>query len=163
MAEGEWFMFVDDDDWFAEPEELIRFFQSGEYKEYGYAHHIYKNFYDPELKTFDYAWITRLSKRWPDLAFHGKVHEYMVPRKGKCKRLHAISYHSGYIFETIETRRRHFERNSKLLEEMEVEEPNELRWKMQLLQEYAGLGKYEELWSMYIELFVGKSNRSIDM
>ena len=34
-AQGEWFLYLDDDEWFVETDELISFFRSGEYKDYG--------------------------------------------------------------------------------------------------------------------------------
>ena len=129
MSEGEWLMFIDDDEWFAEPEELIRFFQSGEYKEYGYAHHRIKNYHDSEFKTYDYGWVTRLTKLWPDTAFYSKVHEYMAPRKGADKQIFATSYHSGYIFNSEEAQK----------------EPDELRWKVQMLQEYTSVQDWKNM------------------
>ena len=74
LAEGEWFMFLDDDEWFAEPEELIEFFQSGEYKHYGYASHRIRNYYDEDFKRYGHAWVTRLAKICPEFAFHSKIH-----------------------------------------------------------------------------------------
>ena len=35
LAKGEWFLFIDDDEWFVEIQELLDFFLSGEYKKYG--------------------------------------------------------------------------------------------------------------------------------
>jgi len=145
LAEGEWFMYVDDDEWFAEPEELIRFFQSGEYKEYGAACHRQKHFLDPEYKTFTYGWETRLSKMWPDTAFHSRIHEYIAPRKGRTKKLLATNYHSGYIFASEESKKAKFARNIVLLEEMEKEEPDVLRWKVQIMQEYAAIQDWEHM------------------
>lgn len=145
MAEGEWFMFIDDDEWFAEPEELIRFFKSGEYKKYGFASHRIKNFHDREFKTFGYGWVTRLIKLEKDTAFYSKIHEYLAPYVGACKTLYATSYHSGYIFETKEDAQRHFERNMALLEKMEIEEPDNLRWKVQMMQEYRTVSDFESL------------------
>ena len=158
MAEGEWFMFIDDDEWFAEPEELVAFFVSGEYKKYGYAQHRIKNFQDPELKIYAYGWVARLTKLWKDTTFHSRVHEYLTPFKGEAKILSATSYHTGYIYKTEEESKAHFERNVTLLKKMEEEEPKELRWKIQMLQEYitiddwqgmANYGKavFDSLWS----------------
>lgn len=145
MAEGEWFMFIDDDEWFAEPEELIEFFQSGEYKKYGHASHRIKNFHDPEFKTFSYGWVSRLIKLEEDTAFHSKVHEYLAPYLGECKKLYATSYHSGYIFKDQEEIQKHFDRNVSLLEKMEIEEPDNLRWKVQMMQELRTLSDWEAL------------------
>ena len=34
MADGEWFLYLDDDEWFVETQDLIDFFQGGEYQNY---------------------------------------------------------------------------------------------------------------------------------
>jgi len=145
MAEGEWFMFIDDDEWFAEPEALIDFFRSGEYKEYGYAHHRIKNFHDPEFTVYTYAWVSRLMKIEEGLAFHSKVHEHFNMHNGKGKHIEATSYHSGYVFQTEEEKQKHFERNIKLLKKMEEEEPKVLRWKVQMMLEYRVIGAWKEM------------------
>ena len=36
-AEGEWFLYLDDDEWFDDPKEMVSFFLSGEYKNYNSA------------------------------------------------------------------------------------------------------------------------------
>ena len=36
-AKGKWFLFLDDDEWFEDTEEIIAFFRSGEYRNYGFA------------------------------------------------------------------------------------------------------------------------------
>ena len=40
LATGEWFLFLDDDEWFEDVTPIIAFFQTGEYKEYQQA--VYK-------------------------------------------------------------------------------------------------------------------------
>ena len=143
MAEGEWFMFLDDDEWFAEPKELIKFFQSGEYKQYGYATHKIRNYYDEDFKRYGYAWVTRLAKISPDFGFRSKIHEYMAPLEGEPKVIYATIYHTGYVYKTEEEKRAHFKRNASLLEKMEEEEPDNLRWKKQMLQEFLTIGDWE--------------------
>ena len=46
-ARGEWFLYIDDDEWFEDADEIIRFFTSGEYRDYGYANYVQRNFFDP--------------------------------------------------------------------------------------------------------------------
>lgn len=144
-AKGEWFMFIDDDEWFLEIEPLIEFFKSGEYKEYGYAHYKVRNYHDAYFQTYGDGWVTRLVKIHEDTCFHSKVHEYLAPVKGKDKQINALIGHSGYAFTSIEARNKHFERNSSLLEKMEEEEPDNLRWKVQQIQEYRCVKEYAKL------------------
>lgn len=144
-AKGEWFMFLDDDEWFLDSEPLIQFFLSGEYKEYGFAHYRIYNYGDEAFKTYSSAWVKRLMKLEENTRFHSKVHEYLAPNVGKNKALEAIVGHSGYIYKTEDDRKKHFERNTSLLKLMEEEEPDELRWKIQHIQEYRSIGAWEEL------------------
>lgn len=133
-AKGEWFLFVDDDEWFVETDELVRFFCSGEYKQYDYAEHRLRNFLN-----VDYAdsWVLRLFRLKAGAAFYGKVHEVFHPLEGARKELSALSYHSGYQFATKEEEEKHLERNTELLYEMLQSDPWNLHCRSQLLQEYA--------------------------
>ena len=144
-AKGEWFLFLDDDEWFVEIDELIRFFQSGEYKNYGYANYQVRNFYDPSFTYYSDSWVSRMIRIDADTEFRSKIHEYMYPVRGKCKHIYSLAYHSGYIFATEEQKRAHFERNSSLLLEMMKEEPENLRWQMQLVQEYRSVKEWDTL------------------
>ena len=147
-AQGEWFMYLDDDEWFVESDVLIEFFRSGEYKEYGYANYQIRNFLDAKYENYTDAWVSRMVKLDEDTHFVSKIHEYFTPTKGKVKNLQAMVYHSGYIYETPEAEQAHFERNCSLLLEMIKEEPQNLRWRTQLAQEYCGKGEWERLYKL---------------
>ena len=43
-AKGEWFMYIDDDEWFEDVTEIRDFFLSGEYRGFGSACYIQKNY-----------------------------------------------------------------------------------------------------------------------
>lgn len=144
-AKGEWFLFLDDDEWFVEIDELVDFFQSGEYKNYGYAHYLVRNFYDPSYTYYSDSWVTRMARIDKDTEFRSKIHEYMYPVSGDYKHIYAMAYHSGYIFATEEQKRAHFERNAQLLLKMIEEEPNNLRWKIQMAQEYRSVKELDTL------------------
>lgn len=144
-AQGEWFLFLDDDEWFVEYDELIQFFLSGEYKQYGYANYRVRNFFDVAYKNYSDGWVSRLVRVDSDTHFEGRVHEAFAPIRGARKDIGAMVYHSGYIFETEEKKQKHFDRNAALLMDMVREEPQNMRWRMQLMQEYTSVGKWEEL------------------
>lgn len=147
-ARGEWFLYLDDDEWFVETEELIDFFQSGEYQRYGYANYIQRNFYDPEYRNYTDSWVSRMIRLAPDTHFESRIHEYLHPAYGAGKNIHAVVNHSGYIYVKEEDRRRRFERNAVLLKEMMIEQPGTLRWRVQLAQEYYAV----EEWQLLAEL-----------
>lgn len=144
-AKGEWFMFLDDDEWLVDVEEIIRFFRSSDYNKYACVDHRIRNFLDVDFKRYSECWVTRLYKIVPGSEFRSKVHEYYAPLEGVKKRLYALSYHSGYAFVSKEEQEAHFKRNSLLLFDMIKQEPTNIRWKMQLIQEYASMDKWEEL------------------
>lgn len=144
-AKGEWFLFLDDDEWFVEIDELIDFFRSGDYKNYGYAHYQVRNFYDPSYTYYSDSWVSRMIRIDADTEFRSKIHEYMYPVRGEYKYIYAMAYHSGYIFATEEQKRAHFERNSKLILKMIEEEPKNLRWKIQMTQEYRSVKELDTL------------------
>ncbi|MBQ3558748.1 MAG: glycosyltransferase [Agathobacter sp.] len=144
-AKGEWFFFLDDDEWLVDVEELIEFFCSGEYQEYGRATYLVRNFYDPDYVQYADCWVSRMNRIDTDSHFVGRVHEYMEPCRGKEKHIHAIAYHSGYVFSTEEERSKHAKRNIVLLLEALNEEPDNIRWQTQLAQEYRSAMDWEQL------------------
>ena len=148
MSEGEWYMYLDDDEWFVETTDLIEFFQSGEYKNYGYANYIQRNYLDWQGSQWADAWVSRMSKRTPELHFESKIHEYMVPMEGNCKAFYSYVDHYGYIYDNEEKLWQHYERNSTLLREMIEEEPTNLRWRIHLAQEYRTMCMWHELYDM---------------
>ena len=144
-AKGEWFLFLDDDEWFVEVEALIEFFTSGEYKNYGYANYLVRNFMDVDYINYSDGWVSRMIRIDDDTEFVGKIHEAFGPIRGAQKDIEAMVYHSGYIFATEEERRAHFERNTTLLLEAIDKEPENMRWRMQLMQEYHSVQEWEKL------------------
>ena len=147
LAKGEWFLFIDDDEWFVEIQELLDFFLTGEYKKYGCANYIQRNFHDPEWIHFSDSWVSRIIKLQKDTHFESKIHEYLVPVPGKCKNIAAIANHTGYICVTPEDTKKRFDRNSVLLLEMIQEEPQRLRWRVQLVQEYNSMKMWKEMYA----------------
>lgn len=145
LAGGEWFLYIDDDEWFEDAGELIRFFESGEYKNYGCANYIQRNYHDPKLIHYSDAWASRMIRIGKETHFRSKIHEYLYPQEGECKNLHVIVGHTGYIYLTDKDRAKHFERNYPLLLDMMKEEPQRLRWRVHIVQEFHAVKRWEEL------------------
>ena len=144
-ARGEWFLFLDDDEWFIDSEDIIEFFRSGEYKNYGYANYMVRNYMDIHYSSYSDGYVTRMIRLEEDTEFKSKIHEYLAPIRGARKDLSALVGHSGYIYETEEKKRAHFRRNYELLQDMMLEEPDNVRWKMQMAQELSAIGEWEML------------------
>ena len=151
LAKGEWFLTLDDDEWFVEVQPLLDFFQSGEYKRYGCANYLVRNFYDIKYRHYTDAWVSRMIRLGKDTHYESKIHEYLYPVHGECKNIEALACHSGYIFLDEEARLKHFKRNTRLLEKMIEEEPERMRWRVQLLQEYRSVHDYEHMYSVGME------------
>lgn len=159
LAKGEWYLYIDDDEWFVEIDELIHFFNSGEYKKYGCANYIQRNFHDPDLIHYSDSWASRMIKLTPETHFESKIHEYLVPVPGECKNLNLIANHTGYIAVTKADQEKRFLRNSVLLKEMIIEEPERLRWRVQLVQEYNSMHMWEEQIAVCLENLEFTRNR----
>ncbi len=141
---GEWFMFIDDDEWFTDVTEIVEFFTSGEYRNYEYASYIQRNYNNMQGVSYsDYA-VPRIYSLKNQPRFRSKIHEY-IKSFGKCAHLNSPVDHYGYVFLSEEDRYRHYLRNVEPLEEIIREDPKDYHAYVQLLQEYNGMGKYAEL------------------
>lgn len=144
-ASGQWFMFIDDDEWFEDVSPIIEFFQSGEYEEYHQAVYIARNYSKLDGSVYNDDWVSRLIRVEDDTHFEGSVHECLMPVRGKCKQIHAFVHHYGYAFASEEERRAHYERNVGILEGLLEKEPNNIKWPLQLLKEYHSIHDYEKM------------------
>jgi len=164
-AVGEWFLYIDDDEWFVDVTEIVDFFKSGEYKKYGQACYIQRNFKDYQERQYTDSWVSRMIRLDKDTQFISSIHEYIGPIKGACKLLHSPAKHFGYIFDSEEEKYKHSQRNISLLLEMLKNERNNSRWWMHLAQEYYGVKEYQKLHDMCqdgILQFVSKSTEIIN-
>lgn len=148
LARGEWFLYLDDDEWFSNCEDIIAFFTSGKYKKYGAASYIQRNYLDTQGTQYTDSWVLRMIKLDVNTKFVSRIHEYLSPIIGETIVLHSIVEHFGYVYETEEALWAHYKRNSKLLRQMIKEEPEEFRWYMLLAQEYRTVRKWEKLYQL---------------
>lgn len=61
-AKGEWFLYIDDDEWFEDITELVDFFKSGDYRNYAMANYIQRNYADYGEKNYSDAWVSRMAE-----------------------------------------------------------------------------------------------------
>ena len=59
-AKGEWFLYLDDDEWFEDVDEILYFFKSGEYQRYQTAFYIQRNYTDLEGVSYADAGVCRI-------------------------------------------------------------------------------------------------------
>lgn len=136
-AKGQWFMFMDDDEWFEDVSEIIQFFQSGEYKNYASATYRIRNYTDREGVHFNVATLGRMVKKTENLCFVGKIHETFSEMNLPCKDFTAYVHHYGYVYDSEEEKQKHHRRNVQLLEQELEKQPDNLHYRTQMALELA--------------------------
>ena len=162
-ATGEWFLYIDDDEWFTDTDQIIQFFKQGGWKKYDGANYLVRNFLNMQGTQWTDSWVSRMVRISPETHFTSPIHEYLSPIPAKIVALDSMAYHYGYAYATAEDRRRHFERNSTLLLKMVHDEPGNMRWRLQLLMEYASVCDWNQLYDLAdegIELIQKQDNCS---
>lgn len=165
-ANGEWFLYLDDDEWFIDTKEIEDFFLSGMYKEYTLAYYLQRNYADFAGTSYNDVRVSRMFRIWNNVRFVSSIHEYPYPLSGKSKLLHSAVEHYGYVYDTEEKRYQHFQRNVPLLRDMIQKERKNPRWWLQLIQEYRCVDQYPELQKCCeeaLEIFTGINNIDVDI
>lgn len=140
-AQGEWFMSIDDDEWFDDVNEIIEFFNSGECDAYGSASYNQRNYSkvgDDFYVDFPTPRITRI---FNDVHFEGRIHDTLVNRRVPLKMLNSYVNHYGFAYANEEEHIKKVNRNLKGLLVDNAEFPNDLRYIYQIIKEYYGIGK----------------------
>ncbi|MCR5715568.1 MAG: glycosyltransferase, partial [Lachnospiraceae bacterium] len=138
---GDWFLYIDDDEWFTDVTEIVDFFTSGDYQNYSAACYIQRNYSERSGKQYTDYFVRRIFSLETKPRFMSKIHEYVrVPNRDKL--LHSPVDHYGYIYDTAEEHYAHSLRNIKPLEEMIEENPKDFHSYIQLLQEYEGISNF---------------------
>ena len=143
-AKGEWFMYMDDDEWFEDVTPIIDFFNSGEYQQYNGATYRKKDYIDWEGKGYHESFCAGLVKRREDLIFIGKVHERYNCIFTPVKEIDAFVHHYGYVNKKRDIGNEKVSRNLPLLLDMIQNEPNNQNVIVQIIQEYANLKDFEK-------------------
>ncbi len=140
-ASGEWFMFLDDDEEFKDIEDIVSFFEAGEYKKYNSATYKLHDYTDDQ-GHYIVADMQRMVKRLPETAFKGRIHEYISPMRLPVKELQSFAEHHGYVFKTHEDQVKKFERNFPLIEGELKEDPWNVRIRLHFIQACMSLPEY---------------------
>ena len=144
QAKGKWFLFLDDDEWFEDTTEIIDFFNSGEYKQYGMGAYYQRNYGNREGTLYSDLLVGRMTRLEPDVKFVYSIHEYINRVVGKVKKFNVFVHHYGYVYDTKEALHAHARRNIEpLLKELKAA-PNDMKLVLQLAQEYNVIDEYEK-------------------
>ncbi|MCR4610453.1 MAG: LicD family protein, partial [Lachnospiraceae bacterium] len=151
-AKGEWFLYVDDDEWFDDVSELINFFNSGECDKHNVAAYVQRNYLDMDGNNYGNHNVDRILRITPDLHFEGRVHEaYTGIEIGQKKRLSTFVHHYGYVYKSEEERIAKSKRNRELLRLECQEHPDDMRMRHQLVTDCYGLQEYDEAINVALE------------
>lgn len=143
-AKGEWFLYLDDDEWFDDVEEICEFFQSGDYQRYRSATYIQHNYLDWNgISYMDYA-AFRMAKRDKGLKFENPIHEELAPIYQPTKHFKAYVHHYGYLKDVEKKSAGKGQRNIPLLLKDIEERPDYVKNYLQLTQEYCTEKKWKE-------------------
>lgn len=142
-AQGEWFMFIDDDEWFEDVSEIIDFFNSAEEKKYGFAKYIVRNYNNRQGTKWEDAVVGRIFRLRNNARFKGAVHEYIQPAYGPTKAFGSYVHHYGYVYDTMEERIAHVNRNKELILKEIEKNPTKSRYYAHLYQEFSMLDDYD--------------------
>lgn len=99
---GEWFMFIDADEILQNCDDIIRFFNSGEYNKYNTASYIQRSYSDianGKVNTSQYIdmKVLRLTKRLNGVYFINTIHETFSLIYAPVKYLDLVADHYGYV------------------------------------------------------------------
>lgn len=142
-ASGEWFLYIDDDEWFEDPGEIISFFQSGEYLQYQSAFYVVRNYTDWSGKKYTDAHVGRMCRLTPETQFVNPIHEFLNPFCEPKKMFHCFAHHYGYAEkENADNGAPKFDRNIPLLLK-QYENKKDVHNCMQLVQEYQSIDDFD--------------------
>lgn len=127
-AKGEWYMFIDADEIIKDPTELIEFFNSGEYRKYGSANYIQRNYNDlANMELYSDFRPYRMTALKNNVRFIKPIHENFNQVLYPIKKINCVADHYGYVYKdgnvSLGVRETKTSRNLDMLfQELETEE-----------------------------------------
>lgn len=159
LAQGKWFMYLDDDEWFEDVNPIIDFFNSGESEKYNQFYYIQRNYRNKSGTLWQDAYVDRGMRLSEGIQFEDVIHENYSCSFKPVKMINAYVHHYGYVFETKEAQLAHSRRNLELLERMWKEGNHTPRHYIHLLQEYNMLEQHETAYKVAL-LGIEKANQN---
>ena len=160
-AQGQWLMYLDDDEWFESTQELENFFLSGDYRNFCCAAYLQRNYSDRTGKHWKDSRAIRLVKREKETRFIRKVHEQFFPLNSPVCYMNDYVHHYGYAFKSREEKDKHLWRNIRLLLVERKIHPEDTQTTAQLIQEYAVAEEYFSAIELCKELWTEKDNWAV--
>ena len=143
-ARGEWFLYLDDDEWFEDVDEILYFFKSGEYRQYQTAFYIQRNYTDWEGISYADAYVGRMCRLLPETRFVFPIHENIKPYPEPSKKFNTFVHHFGYVGVKNDSQQAEkSDRNLALLVKRLKTEPASAHLYAQAAQEYSSSGEFD--------------------
>lgn len=170
-ALGDWYLSIDDDEWFENVDEILSFFQTKTYLNYDSATYIQRNYHTSSGETWSDIHTVRMAKITPELHFEGRIHDALiVPSKKRPYQIFSYTHHYGFIKNIPEKSKAKYIRNTTSLLYDIYEYPTSLRYNYQLAQELNAIENYSLSCAYFIkgisiekeisDLYYGKNHAS---
>lgn len=127
-AVGEWFMFIDADEYLDEDcDEMIKFFNMPEVRsQYNSASFYIRNYVGKLKKSCNQFLAPRIVRLNENIRFSDPIHEW-IPQPPPCGIFTTIFHHYGYVYESQAQSKKKFDRNIQPLLEEYKKDPTDLR------------------------------------
>lgn len=147
---GEWYLSIDDDEWFESVDEIIDFFKTGNYLNYNAATYIQRNYETSSGETWSDLPALRIAKITPELHFEGRIHDSLITKGGELCQIPAYVHHYGFVKDQADKKAAKYIRNVSYLLYDIFEYPEHLRHNYQLAAELNLNRFYKEACAYFI-------------
>lgn len=134
-AIGKWVFIIDGDEVMDDTNEIISFFNSGEYKQFKSAMITGINYTNLETKAYNTLDTIRFFYKDKDLRYEGAVHNQAI-YKTPVKKLNCTFKHYGYVNSDKELMDRKFTRTTEILKKELEKNPDNIYYLFQLSKSY---------------------------
>lgn len=133
-ARGQWFLYIDDDEWFENTAPIVDFIKSDMAEKYNVACYTQRNYLEKTGQRYSDNIVDRILRINPKLHFEHRVHEAYTDIEIKEKKVLAvIAHHYGYCYNSEKEMLDKHLRNQNLLEIECTENPDDMRMRYQMV------------------------------
>lgn len=152
-AKGEWFFVIDGDEELESTEEIIKFFKTGEYKNYYTASINVKNYESTkDLNKYGELESVRIFKNDGYFKYEGVVHNQPL-YKHPIKKIDCNINHYGYVSDDHELMEKKFKRTATLLKKELEKDPKNIYYRYQLAVSYSMHNDFVESLNIMSQLY----------
>ncbi len=136
-ALGEWYLSIDDDEWFESTDSIIHFFLTGQHKKYNFSGYIQRNYTKEDSSQYHDHYTCRMARITPSLHFEGRIHDALIFPENEIIYYHEdYVHHYGFCHDNKEQLLQKTKRNLALLAFDYYEFPCNLRYILQIANEF---------------------------